>query len=94
MNLRFRIQYLAGGDATSVLTSVGRPSNTVTRSGLSAECPNLGRLLRNLRFSLRGESEIMAAILDQHEQPTWRRGRWLGSHQESVGAWLTGVVRF
>ena len=29
----------------------------------------------NLKFTLRGESEMMAAILDRHEQPGHRRGR-------------------
>ena len=28
------------------------------------KCPNMGRLLANLKFTLRGESEMMAAILD------------------------------
>ena len=94
MNLRFKIQYLAGGAATFGPDFGGATINTVTRAGLSAECPNLGRLLRNLRFSLRGESEIMAAILDQHEQPDVAARAWLGSHQESVSAWLTGVSGF
>jgi glycine betaine/proline transport system substrate-binding protein len=94
MNLRFKIQYLAGGDATFGPDFGGATINTVTRAGLSAECPNLGRLLRNLRFSLRGESEIMAAILDQHEQPDVAARAWLDSHQESVSAWLTGVSGF
>jgi choline ABC transporter permease protein len=94
MNLRFKIRYLAGGDATFGPDFGGATIDTVTRSGLSAECPNLGRLLRNLRFSLRGESEIMAAILDQHEQPDSAANAWLGSHQDAISAWLTGVSGF
>jgi glycine betaine/proline transport system substrate-binding protein len=94
MNLRFKIQYLAGGDATFGPDFGGATINTVTRSGLSRECPNLGRLLHNLKFTLRGESEIMAAILDRHEQPDVAAKEWLGSHPELVSTWLTGVTGF
>ena len=37
-----------------------------------SDCPYVGRLLDNLKFTLRGESEMMAAILDRHEQPAVR----------------------
>ena len=94
MNLRFPIQYLAGGDATFGPDFGGATINTVTRAGLSQECPNLGRLLHNLTFTLRGESEIMAAILDRHVQPDVAAGAWLSAHPDSVGAWLAGVSSF
>jgi glycine betaine/proline transport system substrate-binding protein len=94
MNLRFRIQYLAGGDATFGPDFGGATINTVTRSGLSQECPNLGRLLHNLKFTLAGESEIMGAILDRHEQPDVAAKEWLASHPELVGTWLSGVSSF
>jgi glycine betaine/proline transport system substrate-binding protein len=94
MNLRFKMQYLAGGDATFGPDFGGATINTVTRSGLSRECPNLGRLLHNLKFTLKSESEIMAAILDRHEQPEVAAKEWLGSHPQLVGAWLAGVSSF
>jgi glycine betaine/proline transport system substrate-binding protein len=94
MNLRFKIQYLAGGDATFGPDFGGATINTVTRSGLSQECPNLGKLLHNLKFTLTGESEIMAAILDRHEQPDVAAKEWLSTHPELVSTWLTGVSSF
>jgi glycine betaine/proline transport system substrate-binding protein len=94
MNLRFQIQYLSGGDATFGPDFGGATINTVTRAGLSQQCPNLGRLLHNLKFTLRGESEIMAAMLDRHEQPDVAAREWLSSHSNLVGSWLTGVSRF
>jgi glycine betaine/proline transport system substrate-binding protein len=94
MNLRFQIQYLAGGDATFGPDFGGATINTVTRAGFSQECPNVGRLLHNLKFTLRGESEIMAAILDRHEQPDVAAKEWLVSHPDSVGPWLAGVSGF
>ena len=94
MNLRFQIQYLAGGDTTFGPDFGGATINTVTRSGLTRQCPNLGRLLHNLKFTLRGESEIMAAMLDRHEQPDVAAKEWLGSHADLVGSWLEGVSSF
>jgi glycine betaine/proline transport system substrate-binding protein len=94
MNLRFQIQYLSGGDATFGPDFGGATINTVTRTGLSQQCPNLGRLLHNLKFTLRGESEIMAAMLDRHEQPDVAAQEWLSSHSDLVSSWLTGVSRF
>jgi len=94
MNLRFQIQYLAGGDTTFGPDFGGATINTVTRSGFSRECPNVGRLLHNLKFTLRGESEIMAAILDRHEQPDIAAKEWLLSHPDSVVPWLAGVTAF
>ena len=75
MNMRFDIKYLTGGDAVFGPNFGGATIYTVTRRGYSAECPNIGRLLTNLKFTLRGESEMMAAILDRHEAAGHRRRR-------------------
>ena len=94
MNLRFHIDYLAGGDTVFGPDFGGATINTVTRAGLSAQCPNLGRLLHNLKFSLRGESELMEAMLDRHEQPDVAARNWLASHPEALRQWLVGVNTF
>ena len=94
MNLRFQIQYLRGGDATFGPDFGGSTINTVTRAGWSAHCPNLGRLLHQLKFTLRGESEIMAAILERHEPLERAAQKWLELHPEMVRQWLTGVSDF
>ena len=36
---------------------------------MSTECPNVGKLLANLEFTLPLESEIMGKILDDGEDP-------------------------
>jgi glycine betaine/proline transport system substrate-binding protein len=94
MNLRFQIDYLSGGDAVFGPDFGGATINTVTRAGLSAQCPNLGRLLHNLKFTLRGESELMAAMLDRHEQPDIAAQNWLASHPDARRQWLVGVTTF
>jgi len=94
MNMRFDLKYLAGGDEFFGPNYGGATIYTVTRRGYSAECPNVGRLLANLKFTLRGESEMMAAILDQHEPPDIAATEWLKANPTAVKAWLAGVLTF
>ncbi len=94
MNMRFDLQYLSGGDAVFGPNFGGAVIYTVTRKGYAAQCPNVGRLLRNLKFSVRGESEVMDAILNRHETPAAAAESWLRSNPGTVNTWLTGVLTF
>ncbi len=94
MNMRFDLKYLNGGDDVFGPNYGGATIYTVTRRGYSAECPNIGHLLANLKFSLRGESEMMAAILDRHEQPDIAAAEWLKTNPTASKAWLGGVLTF
>ncbi|HEX4150878.1 MAG TPA: choline ABC transporter permease subunit [Steroidobacteraceae bacterium] len=94
MNMRFDLKYLSGGDAVFGPNFGGATIYTVTRKGYSAECPNVGRFLANLHFTLRGESEMMAGILDRHEAPEAAAAEWIKSHDAMVKSWLEGVRTF
>ena len=94
MNMRFDLKYLAGGDEVFGPNYGGATIYTVTRKGYSAQCPNMGRLLANLKFTLRGESEMMAAILDRHEAPDIAATEWLKANPTAVNTWLAGVLTF
>ena len=94
MNMRFDLKYLTGGDEVFGPNFGGATIYTVTRKGYSSECPNVGRLLDNLKFTLRGESEMMAAILDRHEQPDVAAAEWLKANPATVQEWLAGVLTF
>jgi glycine betaine/proline transport system substrate-binding protein len=94
MNMRFDLKYLSGGDEVFGPNFGGATIYTVTRKGYSAECPNMGRLLANLKFTLRGESEMMAAILDRHEAPEIAATEWLKANPTATVAWLEGVQTF
>jgi glycine betaine/proline transport system substrate-binding protein len=94
MNMRFDLKYLTGGDDVFGPDFGGAVIYTVTRKGYSSECPNIGRLLRNLKFSLRGESEMMGAILDKHEAPEVAAAQWLKANPREAKAWLEGVLTF
>jgi len=94
MNMRFDLKYLTGGDQVFGPNFGGATIYTVTRKGYAGECPNVGRLISNLKFSLRGESEMMAAILDRHEAPDVAAQEWLKANPATVKEWLEGVLTF
>ncbi len=94
MNLKFELRYLSGGEAVFGPDFGGASVYTNTRAGYSAECPNVGRLLENLAFSLRGESEVMDAILNRRQLPQSAAAVWLEAHPQVVAVWLAGVSTF
>jgi glycine betaine/proline transport system substrate-binding protein len=94
MNMRFDLRYLDGGDAVFGPNFGGATVYTVERTGYSNECPNIGRLLRNLKFTTRGESQIMAAMLDSHQPPDQAAEAWLKANTRVVAGWLSGVYTF
>ncbi|MCZ8151620.1 MAG: glycine/betaine ABC transporter substrate-binding protein, partial [Rhodobacteraceae bacterium] len=61
MNANFKLTYLTGGDALFGPDFGGATIYTNTRKGYVAECPNTGKLLENLVFTLPMENEIMGA---------------------------------
>jgi glycine betaine/proline transport system substrate-binding protein len=93
MNARFDMRYLTGGDGSFGPNYGGATVYTNVRADYLQECPNVGRLLRNLRFTLRGESEIMAGILERKLAPEAAAAEWLKANPEVLEAWLDGVAR-
>jgi glycine betaine/proline transport system substrate-binding protein len=91
MNTRFQMRYLTGGDDTFGPNYGGATIYTNVRAGYGSECPNVGRLLKNLEFSLAGESLMMGAILDQHQDPKVAARAWLAENPQTLGRWLAGV---
>jgi glycine betaine/proline transport system substrate-binding protein len=93
MNTRFDMRYLTGGDSSFGPNYGGATVYTNVRAGYLEECPNVGRLLRNLKFTLRGESEIMAGILERKLSPEAAAAEWLKANPGALEAWLDGVTR-
>lgn len=92
MNANFDLVYLAGGDDWFGPDYGGATVLTNTRAGYVEECPNVGRLLTNLRFTLAMENEVMAAILDDGEEPEDAATAWLQENPETLDGWLEGVT--
>ena len=92
MNANFKMTYLTGGDDYFGPNLGGATVYTNTRAGYVAECPNTGKLLNNLTFSLAMENEIMGAILTDGAEPAAAAKAWLAAHPEAIGPWLDGVT--
>jgi len=92
MNANFDLVYLSGGDDWFGPDYGGATVLTNTRAGYVEECPNVGQLLTNLQFTLAMENEVMAAILDDGEEPADAAKAWLQANPEVLDGWLDGVT--
>ncbi|SFQ97168.1 choline ABC transporter substrate-binding protein [Poseidonocella sedimentorum] len=92
MNANFELTYLEGGDDWFGPDLGGATVYTNTRAGYVAECPNVGALLGNLKFTLAMENEIMGAILNDGEDPADAAKTWMSANPEMVLGWLDGVT--
>ena len=92
MNANFEMSYLTGGDDWFGPNLGGATVYTNTSAGFVDACPNVGKLLQNLEFSLAMENEIMAGILDDGKDPADAARAWLTANTGVLDAWLDGVT--
>lgn len=92
MNARFEMAYLSGGDDIFGPNFGGATIYTNTRKNFSADCPNLGKFVHNLKFTLPFENEIMGDILDNGTEAKDAAKAWLKAHPDTLGPWLDGVT--
>lgn len=92
MNANFKLTYLSGGDEVFGPNFGGAIVATNTRKGYVQECPNTGKFLQNLSFSLQMENEIMGAILNDGTDPREAAKAWLAANPATWEAWLDGVT--
>ncbi len=91
MNANFEMVYLTGGDDYFGPNLGGATVFTNTRAGYVSECPNVGALLNNLKFTLEMENEIMGAILNDGQEPQDAARAWLKANSSVLDNWLSGV---
>ncbi|MFZ3584160.1 choline ABC transporter substrate-binding protein [Loktanella sp. DJP18] len=89
MNANFDLKYLPGGEDFFGEEGV---VDTVVRQGYTAECPNVGKLLANLKFTLPMENGIMGQILDEGMDPDAATLAWMQENKDAVMAWVDGVT--
>ncbi|TMV75126.1 choline ABC transporter substrate-binding protein [Thioclava sp. BHET1] len=92
MNTKFKLTYLSGGDDYFGPNYGGAKVYTNTRAGYAKECPNVGKLLENLSFTLDMENQIMGKILDDGEKPQKAAAEWLKANPDAIKPWLKGVT--
>ena len=94
MNANIDMEYLSGGDDVFGPDFGGATVLTNTRKGYVTECPNIGKFLTNLVFSLEMENQIMGAILDDGKAPEDAAKEWLKANPDALTPWLDGVTTF
>nr|WP_271271459.1 choline ABC transporter substrate-binding protein [Aliamphritea hakodatensis] len=92
MNANIEMEYLDGGDDYFGPNYGGANVYTNVRQNYTTDCPNMGKLLNNLEFSLAMENEVMGAILDDGKKPEVAAKEWLKANPQVLDAWLAGVT--
>jgi glycine betaine/proline transport system substrate-binding protein len=92
MNRRIDMAYLADGDDYFGPDFGGATVYTLARKGYAEECPNVGRLLRNLSFSLELENTMMGWMLDDGMEPEAAAEKLMTENPAQVAKWLAGVT--
>jgi glycine betaine/proline transport system substrate-binding protein len=92
MNANHDLAYLDGGDDFFGPNYGGATVHTNVRKNYLSACPNVGKLLNNMKFSLTMENEVMGAILNDGEEPRDAAHNWLASNPAVLNDWLDGVT--
>ncbi|MFM0054044.1 choline ABC transporter substrate-binding protein [Paraburkholderia phytofirmans] len=91
MNTKFKLTYLDGGDKYFGPNYGGATVNTVARSGYAAQCPNVGRLFRQLTFNVDLENGVITEVLEKKTGMDVAAAEALKRHPELLKSWLDGV---
>jgi glycine betaine/proline transport system substrate-binding protein len=92
MNASFKLTYLSGGDDVFGPNFGGAEVQTNVRAGYLQECPNVAAFLKNLKFSLTMENDIMGRILNDGDDAQDAATEWLKSNDSAIAPWLAGVT--
>lgn len=85
-----KITYLDGmGDSGFGAATV----HTNVRKGYVSECPNAGKFISNLKFTLSMENKIMDAILKGTDAKAAATD-WLKANPDAITPWLDGVTAY
>lgn len=94
MNKQYPMQYLTGGDDYFGPNFGGATVYTNVRAGYADECPNVGKLLQNLTFTLDMEATVMEAITTGGEEGGKAAAEYLKANPGVLTPWLAGVTTF
>lgn len=92
MNANFQMAYLEGGDDVFGPNFGGATVYTNVRGGYTKECPNAGRFVSNLKFTLDMENQVMGGILNDGKDPKVAATEWLKANPAAIEPWLAGVT--
>ncbi|WP_330219601.1 glycine betaine ABC transporter substrate-binding protein, partial [Pseudomonas sp. EpS/L25] len=81
-----------GGDDVFGPNYGGATIYTNVRKGYVQECPNVGKLLTNLSFTLDMENQLMDKVLNEKQNANAAAKVWLKAHPQQLDQWLAGVT--
>ncbi|CAM5775905.1 glycine/betaine ABC transporter substrate-binding protein [Labrys miyagiensis] len=94
MNVNFKIQYLTGGDDTFGPNFGAAKVYTNERAGWSQDCPNAGKFVANLKFTVDLENQVMQMITGDGMDGPAAAEKYLKANPGVLDAWLAGVTTF
>jgi len=91
MNTKFKLSYLDGGDKYFGPNFGGATVNTVVRSGFEQQCPNVGKLFKQMAFNVDLENGVITDVLEKKTNVDAAATDALKRHPELLKTWLDGV---
>lgn len=88
MNVQLKMHYLTGGEK---YFGASGSVYTLTRKGYAQACPNVGKLLANLRFTQDMENAIMAEVVNKKVSNADAAKAWIKANPAVLEQWLEGV---
>ncbi|MGE0237099.1 MAG: choline ABC transporter substrate-binding protein [Parvibaculaceae bacterium] len=92
MNSKYAMKYLSGGDDYFGPNFGSATIYTIVTSGLIERCPNLGTLLKNIKFSVDMENELMLEVLEKSADAKAAAKAWLNRNPSTLDSWLKDVT--
>ncbi|MCB6185180.1 choline ABC transporter substrate-binding protein [Leeia sp. TBRC 13508] len=93
MNVDFKLTYLKGGDAYFGPNYGEAKVYTVLANDYLTRCPNVGKFVSNLQFTLDMENRVMGSIMNKVKAPQAAM-EWLKKNPAVLKNWLNGVTTF
>ncbi|MFC3624786.1 choline ABC transporter substrate-binding protein [Vogesella amnigena] len=93
MNFMMKLTYLSGGDKQFGPNYGGSKVYTVVANDFQQRCPNAGKLVGNLKYTLDMENHVMAPIM-QKIDPKIAARQWLQRNPQVLEQWLDGVTTY
>ncbi|WP_407295007.1 choline ABC transporter substrate-binding protein [Stutzerimonas zhaodongensis] len=93
MNAQHDLTYLSGGDEVFGPDYGAAEVYTVVPPDYLDRCPNVGKLLQNLQFTVPIESELMEMALENDDPQTVAKN-WIKANPAMLDQWLTGVTTY
>lgn len=94
MNVKYKMSYLAGGDDTFGPDYGAARVDTNVRAGYLKDCPNAGKFISNLKFTVDAESVMMGYVLDDGVDGAAAGAKWLKANPDALKVYLDGVTTF